>query len=230
MKATSSRIFETQDGSHSIFSEKHGVSYHSKYGAIQESQHVFIEAGLYYKMTGSQRLSILEIGLGTGLNAFMTLLEAEKHQFEIAYTAAEAFPISLEEANQLNYPARLQAGDWAEHFLRIHHCSWGAPHQISPHFRLEKLPASFETLDFSEAFDLIYFDAFAPGAQPELWETQVMEIMFKALRPGGVLTTYCAKGVVKRTLKSIGFTIEALPGPPGKREMTRVVKPPEGSG
>lgn len=224
MKATSPRIFETQDGSHSLFSEQHGVSYHSKYGAIQESQHVFIESGLYYKMTGSKSLSVLEIGLGTGLNAFMTLLEAEKHQIQIDYTSAEAYPVSREEALQLNYPDLLDSKSWAAQFLNIHECEWGNSHLLSPHFAFTKLLSRFEALDFSENFDVIYFDAFAPTAQPELWEPPVMEIMYRALKPSGVMTTYCAKGAVKRTLKAIGFEIEALPGPPGKREMTRAVK------
>ena len=224
MKVTSPRIFETQDGSHSLFSEKHGVSYHSKYGAIQESQHVFIASGLYYKMTGRAHLSVLEIGLGTGLNAFMTQLEAGKHEIRIDYTAVEAYPISPEEALQLNYPELLNVGAQRDQFHGIHECEWEVTHELTPHFQFTKLQCRFEELDFEQNFDLIYFDAFAPGAQPELWETPVMEIMYRSLKPGGVLTTYCAKGAVKRTMKSIGFTIEALPGPPGKREMTRAKK------
>ena len=225
MKTQSPRIFETRDGSHSIFSETHGVSYHSKYGAVQESQHVFIEAGLYYKMRGKKQLSVLEIGLGTGLNAFMTLLEAERHQIRIDYTAVEAFPIGLEEAAQLNYPQALQAGQWQDSFLPLHACPWEQTCPLSPHFNFLKLQRKFEELAFPESFDVIYFDAFAPGAQPELWEPPVMETMYRALQPEGVLTTYCAKGSVKRTFKALGFTIEALPGPPGKREMTRALKP-----
>lgn len=225
MKSSSPRIFETQDGSHSIFSEQHGVSYHSKYGAIQESRHVFIEAGLYYKMPGREEVSILEIGLGTGLNAFMTGLEAERREIQINYVAAEAFPISLDEAQELNYPEQLQVPDWRDRFLNIHAFNWAETHQLSPYFKFCKLHRSFEDLAFDAAFDIIYFDAFAPGAQPELWEPPVMQIMYRALRPGGVLTTYCAKGSVKRTMRSLGFEVEALPGPPGKREMTRAHKP-----
>lgn len=225
MEPSSSRIFETQDGSHSVYSEMYGVSYHSKYGAIQESQHVFIEAGLYYKMAGGKSsLSILEIGMGTGLNVLMSLLEAEKHQIDIDYTAVEAFPISMAEAAQLNYPQQFHLDGLADKFEAIHQSDWGLTSTISPYFKLRKLNTRFEDLDFDEAFDVIYFDAFAPNAQPELWEESVMGIMYKALKPEGVLTTYCAKGVVKRTLRSLGFTIQALPGPPGKREMTRAVK------
>lgn len=224
MKVTSPRIFETQDGSHSVFSETYGVSYHSKYGAIQESQHVFIEAGLFYKMTGQQNLAVLEVGLGTGLNAFMTLLEAEKRGLSVTYTAVEAFPLSLEEARQLNYPSLLNAGDWRDRLEAIHECAWEKVHSLTPNFQFKKLRQQFESLNFIESFDVIYFDAFAPSAQPELWESAVMEIMYRALRPEGVLTTYCAKGSVKRTLRALGFEIEALPGPPGKREMTRGIK------
>ena len=224
MKTTSTRIFETQDGSHSIFSEIHGVSYHSKYGAIQESQHVFLEAGLFPIMATKKELSVLEIGLGTGLNAFMTLLTAEKHKVKISYTGIEAYPISLEEAHQLNYTTCLEAGQSSDLFLQIHSCSEVDFHQLAPYFNFRKFQQKFEDLDYHHCFDVIYFDAFAPSSQPELWEADMMQIMYQALKTDGILTTYCAKGSVKRTLKSIGFTVEAIPGPPGKREMTRAIK------
>lgn len=225
MESTSSRIFETQDGSHSVYSDTYGVSYHSKYGAIQESQHVFIEAGLFYKMAGNRSmLTVMEIGMGTGLNVLMTALEAEKHQVQIHYTAVEAFPITAEEVQQLNYPQQLGRPDQTDLFKKIHDCEWGQMCEITPSFKLTKLHQRFESLDFHDVFDIIYFDAFAPNAQPELWEEAVMGIMYRALKPEGVLTTYCAKGAVKRTMRGLGFTIQALPGPPGKREMTRAVK------
>lgn len=224
MKTTSTRIFETQDGSHSIFSEIYGVSYHSKYGAIQESQHVFLEAGLFPVMARKKDVSVLEIGLGTGLNAFMTLLTAEKHKVKINYTGIEAHPISLEEVHQLNYTTCLEAEQWSDHFLKIHSSSEVDFHQLSPHFNFRKFQQKFEDLDYHNCFDIVYFDAFAPSSQPELWEVDIMQIMYKALKTDGILTTYCAKGAVKRTLKSIGFTVESIPGPPGKREMTRALK------
>lgn len=217
------KIFETQDGSHSVFSEQYGVSYHSRYGAIQESRHVFIESALFYKLPAQQELSILEIGLGTGLNAVLTLLEAERHGANIRYEAIEAFPLSLEQARQLNYPSLL--GDLAtDYFLQLHLLSWGNAHQLTPHFSFCKHHQQFEEVDYDAAFDIIYFDAFAPDTQPELWEANIMSRMYKALKPTGILVTYCAKGAVKRTLKGVGFTVEALQGPPGKREMTRAVK------
>jgi tRNA U34 5-methylaminomethyl-2-thiouridine-forming methyltransferase MnmC len=222
MKPT--RIFETQDGSHSIHSEKYGVSYHSKYGAIQESQHVFIEAGLYEVALSKKNIRILEIGMGTGLNAFMTYLESNKRNFIVHYETVEAFPITAEEAQQLNYPQLLNAEEGEGIFEKIHQEEWGKEIPLTPQFTFKKVLDSFENLSYKKQFDLIYFDAFAPTAQPELWDEKVLKIMFEALVPGGVWVSYCAKGAVKRQLKALGFRIEAIPGPPGKREMTRAIK------
>lgn len=218
------RIFETQDGSHSIFSESFGVSYHSRYGAIQESNHVFIQSGLFYRMPGARQLSVLEIGFGTGLNALLTLREAAKRQLPVYYEAVEAYPISVEEAKQLNYPHIIDPA-LADTFALLHEGPWEEEQQLNPYFVFRKTLKRFEQVAYRDAFDVIYFDAFAPGAQPELWEEEVLGKMFDALKSNGVLTTYCAKGAVKRKLKSLGFVVEALKGPPGKREMTRAVKP-----
>lgn len=215
------KIFLTEDGSHSLFSEKHGVSYHSKYGAIQETEHVFINAAFRHQLPSSS-LSILDIGFGTGLNAFMTLLEAKKENIQVNYTAIEAFPVSLENASNFNFHEILHQP--AEEFLQLHQVDWENAHRISDNFIFEKKQMRFEELNFQNQFDIIYFDAFAPNAQPELWEENILQKMFDALKTGSVLTTYCAKGVVKRTFKKVGFTIEAIPGPPGKREMTRALK------
>lgn len=217
-----SRIFETQDGSHSIFSEKFGVSYHSKYGAIQETEHVFINAALNYKALDHKKLSILEIGFGSGLNALMTYLEAEKQKLDINFTTIEAFPISKEEVETLNYTQLLDCSP--DIFLKIHDDNWNKNSVISDFFSLKKLQLRFEEIQFEEEFDIIYFDAFAPNSQPELWEADLMQKMYNALKEAGVLVTYCAKGAVKRTLKSVGFEVESLKGPPGKREMTRAIK------
>ena len=218
------KIFETADGSHSIYSEQFGVSYHSKYGAIQETQHVFIDAGLGLKAILQPKIDILDIGFGTGLNALMTCLEAQKRNLTIHYTAVEAFPISLETVQSLNYGEILKEETVNDIFLKMHEANWGETIHITEHFIFTKLKSKFQKLTFQSAYDVVYFDAFAPSAQPELWETPVLKIMYDALRPTGVLTTYCAKGEVKRTMKAIGFGIERLPGPPGKREMTRATK------
>ena len=220
------QIIDTQDGSHSILAEEFGVSYHSKYGAIQESIHVFIEAGLRMRMREAQRLDVLGIGFGTGLNALLTCLEAENQQFNIDYTAVEAYPLSPDIIRQLNYTTELQLSPQDNFFDKIHHAEWENRTAIHPHFSIKKNKMRFEEINVENAFDVIFFDAFAPNAQPELWEAPLLQKMYNALRPNGVLTTYCAKGVVKRTLKSLGFQIEALPGPPGKREMTRALKIP----
>ncbi len=218
------KIFETQDGSHSIFSESFGVSYHSKYGAIQESNHVFIEAGLFYKALGAKQLSVLEIGFGTGLNALLTLLEASKRQLPVRYEAVEAYPITPGQAQLLNYPEILGERLAAGTFMRLHESPWDEELELTPYFTFCKKRILFEQIRYQDAFDLIYFDAFAPGAQPELWEEEVLGRMYGALKENGALTTYCAKGAVKRCLKKLGFTVESLKGPPGKREMTRAVK------
>jgi tRNA U34 5-methylaminomethyl-2-thiouridine-forming methyltransferase MnmC len=217
------KLIETEDGSHSLQSSKFEVSYHSIHGAIQETQTVFIDAALNYKTTSNKKLSILGIGFGTGLNAFMTYLEAKKQGLNIQYTGVEAYPISLELAKELNYPTLLRAETEKEAFLAMH-TSQNSFTDLSPYFTFSKNTSRFEDLNYKEEFDIIYFDAFAPTAQPELWEAPLLAQMYQALKPTGVLTTYCAKGVVKRCLKSVGFIIEGLPGPIGKREMTRAVK------
>ena len=217
-------IIETQDGSHSVMASEFGVSYHSKYGAIQESMHVFIEAGLRMRMSEATELNVLGIGFGTGLNALLACIEADNQQFRVNYTGLEAFPLSSDIIEKLNYIDELDLSSEDNFFQRIHAANWEENTSIHPYFSIEKKKMRFEELQMKDAFDVIFFDAFAPNAQPELWEAPLLQKMYNALRPNGVLTTYCAKGVVKRTLKSVGFTIEALPGPPGKREMTRAVK------
>ncbi|NRA50235.1 MAG: tRNA (5-methylaminomethyl-2-thiouridine)(34)-methyltransferase MnmD [Phaeodactylibacter sp.] len=212
-------IIKTQDGSDSVYSERFGVTYHSKYGAIQESRHVFLKEGLYPKLQALSEVAVLEAGLGTGLNALLTGLEAEKAKKPIRYLALEAFPLTLEQADALNYAELL--GEASSTLLReIHHCAWGEAVQLTPYFLFEKRKIAFEDFRGQAAFDVVYFDAFAPNAQPELWEEPVLGNMYNALKEDGRFTTYCAKGAVKRCLRSIGFTVEAVPGPPGKREMT----------
>ena len=215
-------IIQTADGSHSLQSPTFEVSYHSKHGAIQETQHVFINAAFNEKIKTEKELAILGIGFGTGLNAYMTYLEATQQQIKVNYTAVEAYPIDLKTAKSLNYPTLLKQP--TADFLEFHTIEWEQRTPINAYFEIIKLKKTFQELTFQNTFDIIYFDAFAPTSQPELWETAVLQIMYDALKKGGILTTYCAKGVVKRTLKAIGFTIEAIPGPPGKREMTRATK------
>lgn len=218
------QLFKTKDGSDSLFSEQFGVSYHSKYGAIQETQHVFINAALRLKALHKRQISILDIGFGTGLNAYMTLLEAQKRYLDIQYAAIEAFPIDCQQANQLNYNAILEADKSQAQFMQLHEALWEVPIAIQDNFSIIKHKMKFEMVSFIDTFDIIYYDAFAPNAQPELWGEEIFTKMYRALKWEGILVTYCAKGIVKRTLKSIGFEVESLKGPPGKREMTRAIK------
>jgi len=219
-----SNLFITEDGSHSIFSNRFGVSYHSKFGAVDEANHVFINSGLRFKAVLQQKISILEIGFGTGLNAFVTLLEAKKRNLYIDYVGIEAYPISIQQAQQLNYSELFPLEDNPDLFLKLHQCPWNIQTQLNDHFSFEKILEKFEAINYANRFDIIYFDAFAPDAQPELWNDEILTKMYDALIPDGILVTYCAKGSVKRTLKRVGFSIEALPGPPRKREMTRATK------
>lgn len=219
-------LLETQDGSHTLLSDTYGVSYHSRYGAIQESRHVFIEAGLYPAIVRRKTLRILELGFGTGLNALLTLEEARQRGLTVFYEAVEAHPISPGQAALLNYPEQLQCAGDRPLFQALHTAAWDEAQPITSYFTLRKLHAPFETAPLGHDFDLLYYDAFAPGAQPELWEENVLRRAYDALAPHGVLVTYCAKGSVKRALRNLGFQLEALPGPPGKREMTRAVKVP----
>jgi len=219
-------IIVTQDGSHSLLSHRYGVSYHSRYGAIQESKHVFLESGLFTVAPALGKVRILEIGFGTGLNAVLTFVEAKKRGWAIRYEAVEGYPLELHKALSLNYSELIDEPEVTSVYEQMHRQAWGDVHGIAPFFELSKRNELFEDLHYpTPAFDLIYFDAFAPNAQPELWELPLLEVMENALIPGGVLVTYCAKGSFKRNLKTLGFSIEALPGPPGKREMTRARKP-----
>lgn len=225
--AANDEIFVTQDGSHSITASRFGVSYHSKYGAITESRHVFIQAGLYPLLLNTPaKISILEMGFGTGLNALLTYHETANRQVEVYYEAVEEFPISIPAAQSLNYPQLIDENDATLNtaFVQMHNMPWEQEIALAPHFNLQKRLGNLEELQFVPRFDLIYFDAFAPSAQPELWTAAIMQKMYDSLKPGGVLVTYCAKGEFKRTLKSVGFVVERMPGPPGKREMTKAIK------
>ena len=217
-------LFLTNDGSHSVFSETYGVSYHSRYGAVTESAHVFIAAGLRYKAVVQREIAILETGFGTGLNAFMSWLEAERRNLQLRYVGLETAPITAEEAQVLNYAELLGVPERSGDFLALHQHTWGVEHALSEQFQFRKEKIAIESFDATDTFDVIYFDAFAPQAQPELWTAEVFARMYQALRPDGVLVTYCAQGAFKRTLKQVGFHIERLQGPPGKREMTRATK------
>ncbi len=217
-------IVFTADGSHTVSIPEMNVTYHSVHGAIQESKHVFIEAGLKYasgRFTRPGVLRILEVGLGTGLNALLTLIEAENNQYPIHYTAIEPFPLSAEEIASLNYCEQLNRNDLQYTFIKLHMCEWEKDIVLTSYFTIHKTNQSLLQFVTTERYDLVYFDAFAPGAQPELWTKEIFKTLYQLLSPGGVLVTYCSKGDVRRAMQDAGFSIEKLAGPPGKREMIR---------
>ena len=215
-------ILQTLDGSTTIHLPDWNESYHSKHGAIQEAYHVFIQNGL--NTFNGQPVSILEMGFGTGLNAFITFLESKKSNQKINYHGIEAYPISTNEISQMNYVSELNATSETTIFDHIHECDWQTAIEISYLFTLTKRQQFFEQIEDKDKFDLIYFDAFGYRVQPELWSTEIFRKMYKALKSNGTLVTYAARGVVKRSLIEVGFTVEKLPGPPGKREMFRAKK------
>lgn len=217
------KIITTADGSKTIQIEEWDEQYHSKHGAIQEANHVFIKHGLYEVAKELNKISILEIGFGTGLNAFITYLEAEKLKVNINYVGVEAYPISSEELSALNYADLLSKKNDSV-FKKLHQVSWEAEHIINKNFSLTIRKQFFEDIKDIEKYNLIYFDAFGARVQPELWTETIFKIMYNALKPKGVLVTYSAKGSVRRAMQSVGFTVERLEGPPGKREMLRGTK------
>ena len=215
-------IIVTSDGSTTIKLIDWDECYHSKHGAVQESKHVFIANGL--SLFENKPIAVLEMGFGTGLNAFITFLEAEKNKQSIDYVGLEAYPISSDEVQDMNYATTLEAKDYEMVFLEMHTVSWGEKRQLSDHFALTKRQQFFQDIEDQECFDLIYFDVFGFRVQPELWSEEIFRKMYKSLKPNGVLVTYAARGVVKRNMLAVGFKVEKLPGPPGKREMFRAFK------
>lgn len=212
-------ILITSDGSTTIHLPDWNEQYHSKNGSINETYHVFIESGL--KQVSADKVSILEIGFGTGLNAFITYLEAKK---QIDYVGVEAYPVTPEEIEKMNFIAVLNAKEENAVFNKMHAVSWEEKHQIKNDFSLTKRKQFFEDIADEDAFHLIYFDAFGARVQPQLWTEEIFAKMFASLKENGILVTYSAKGSVRRAMQAVGFTVERLPGPPGKREMLRAVK------
>lgn len=215
-------IIQTRDGSTTIHIEEWDECYHSRFGAIQEAQHVFIKNGLH--LFENNPVSILEIGFGTGLNVFVTFLESQKSNQVIDYVGVEAYPVSIEEASLMNYVAELNAEIDKAIFEKMHECNWEQEISLNNHFSLTKRKQFFTDIDDVEKFDLIYFDAFGYDVQPELWSTEIFQKMYNALKTKGVLVTYAARSIIKRSMIEAGFTVEKLLGAPGKREMFRARK------
>lgn len=216
-------IVETGDGSKTIRIVDLDENYHSSHGALQEALHVFIKNGLLEFKEKSQ-ISIFEMGFGTGLNTFLSAIKSSDLKLKIEYSGVEAFPVSEDEIIALEY-AQLVGGENVELYKKIHSSSWEEMNEISAFFTLKKIKNQLQNLELEkESFDIIYYDAFGPRAQDEMWSVELFKKMYDSLKVGGFLVTYCAKGQVKRNMKEVGFTVEPLPGPPGKREMTRAWK------
>ncbi|MBN1789017.1 MAG: tRNA (5-methylaminomethyl-2-thiouridine)(34)-methyltransferase MnmD [Bacteroidales bacterium] len=218
------QLVTTRDGSHTLYVPHLDEHYHSTYGAITESRHVFIDAGFLYRTDGP-KISVLEVGFGTGLNALLTCITARDKQVKVTYHALEKFPVDLVLAEKLNYTSRLPNVPDAESFFAgIHQASWNATTMVHPFFYLHKIRDDLTDFQPEFMYDLVFFDAFAPEKQPEMWTQDIFNRLYNNLSQDGILTTYCVKGTVKRMLKTAGFRIEKLPGPPGKREMLRGTK------
>ena len=213
----SNRIVVTNDGSHSIFNPKINECYHSKHGAIVEAEHVFIKNG--FSAVNKHKLNILEVGFGTGLNALLTYQKTMQKLIKVNYHAIEPYPVDEDYYMKLNFTDLI--GLDKEKLLDLHNCTWEERHKISSYFTLTKNNTSLEKYKTNVNFDIIYFDAFSPDKQPEIWDEKIFKKLYGLLKGNGFLVTYCAKGIVKRSMKNVGFEVVVLDGPPGKRQMTR---------
>jgi tRNA U34 5-methylaminomethyl-2-thiouridine-forming methyltransferase MnmC len=227
-------LITTRDQSHSLFIPELNEHYHSIHGALTEARHVFIKNGLdaYHLEHGFNEYRVLELGFGTGLNALLAMGWAEEHKTRITYTTLEKYPLPIELVSELNYASMMEgnlSGDWKHWFNQIHQADWNKSESINPWFVLEKY--KLDALEFTKlkqcvaAVDVIFFDAFAPNKQSELWDIAVFKTFYELCKPGSFLVTYCAQGQLRRNLKEAGFVSIRLEGPPGKREMTRGLRP-----
>jgi tRNA U34 5-methylaminomethyl-2-thiouridine-forming methyltransferase MnmC len=219
-KNSAPELITTGDGSHTLYVPELMENYHSRFGAETESRHIFIGGGFHF-LSHLLEVKILEIGFGTGLNAFLSLLESKQKGIKVFYTSLEKYPLSSEMASCLNYGMRLGL---PEQFLEMHNADWNKTVEMNSDFKILKLEVDFITFKPEGSYHLIYFDAFAPEVQPEMWTYEIFKGLFDCLLPGGVLVTYSAKGIVKQALRNAGFNVKRLPGPPGKRHFLRALK------
>lgn len=217
-------VLTTADHSHTLYNSELDETYHSRNGAVEESEYVFLKQGLEFASGSRKTLSLLEIGFGTGLNAILTLKRCRELNITCRYHALETLPLPVETVKQLNY-AQFIPASLHDTFLRLHACSWNEEVQVTDGFSISKIRKSVHSYQARAAYDLVYFDAFGPDKQPDMWATAVFENLYRWMSPGAVLVTYSAKGDVRRALAQAGFKVERLPGPPRKRHMTRAIKP-----
>lgn len=210
----------TEDGSHTIYIPEMDEHYHSTHGAIQESLHIYINQGLF--QVEKQEISILEIGFGTGLNAYLTYAFGESKKLKINYSSIEKFPLDEVDYSKLNYSRNIFP-EYSSVFEEMHRSEWDKIVEISPEFSLQKVHADLLSFEFNQLpqFDLVYYDAFAPVKQPEMWTDQIIQKVSACVKKDGILVTYCAKGSVRRAFTAAGFVMERIPGPIGKKEILR---------
>jgi tRNA U34 5-methylaminomethyl-2-thiouridine-forming methyltransferase MnmC len=217
------RIIRTEDGSQSLFDEELNETYHSTKGAQTESEYVFLKMGLnevrrQYLVDSPQTIRVLEVGFGTGLNAWLSWKWAEEHKIPIHFYTLEPFPISAELVSEMDLSSD-------EYFQAVHKAEWNKTTVLGEYSTLEKSTKKLEEAELPHSFDCVFFDAFAPSKQPEVWSLENLQKCFEALKPGGILTSYCAQGQFKRNMATVGFEVEVLPGALGKKEMVRGRKP-----
>lgn len=217
------KIIQTEDGSQSLYNDELNETYHSTHGALTESMHVFIKHGLdYLKSRGTTQLNILEVGFGTGLNVLLTQQYAlESKLINIKYSTLEPFPISQDLIEGLNYSELLKGVVTPDDFLKLHQCEWSKEHSITSNFNFTKYKTTLQDFVSRTKYDLIFYDAFAPSKQSEMWDFEVLKHLADMMNSKSVLVTYCARGQFKRDLDALGLQVETLPGPPGKKEMVR---------
>lgn len=214
-------LFNTNDGSQTIYSEQFNEHYHSTFGALSESLHVYIEAGLNY--SNLKNISIFEVGLGTGLNAILTLIESKKRNIMINYTAIELYPLDIQIIEKLNYHHFLTKQQYNK-FRLMHTSDWNKEISIDSTFTLTKIKADLNNYNLPTHYDIIYYDAFSPDTQPEMWTLETFNKIYNSTKRGGFLTTYSSKGLVKNNLRNAGFKVTRLPGPKGKHHIIRAEK------
>ena len=218
-------LHTTEDGSLTLYAPTFGEHYHSMHGAVQESEHIYLGLALRERMSswqeGDAPLRLFEVGFGTGLNALLSWREAEERHIPLQYYSIEKFPITSEIYEALHYEGLGEEREVKNQLLRLHTAPWDEAVELSPFFTLYKLRGDLTTCTFPWDLSVIYYDAFSPESQPELWAEELFQRLGKASCSGAILSTYCAKGEVRRRLQRSGFLVERLPGPPGKREVLR---------
>ena len=218
---TQIRIVQTADGSNTLFSERHNAHYHSLNGALQESVHIFLKNG--YEYLSINPTYILEVGFGSGLNAALTASKAIDIKCNTSYTGIELYPLKDDILSKLNYNSILNKQE-SEAWEKIISTKWDVEEQINEFFLLNKVHGDLTEMSLQKKYNIIYFDAFAPDDQPELWTVNIFEKLYRATSNNGVLVTYCSKGIVKQALRAVGHKVERLAGPPGKRHMIRATR------